>query len=208
MSPLSPRVRAFTLVLAVLGAVGLSMAPATGHRQEQGPRPGLASDDQLLRARLVVDPRAARSVGPLHLAWPADGLRTGWFGEVRAGHLHPGVDIDGDTGDAVWAAGPGRVAWAGDAPAGYGGYGTMVDVDHGNNVHTLYAHLSRLDVATGELVEAGTLLGAMGTSGNVTGSHLHFEVRVNGTPVDPEDWLPVRIVSMVPDVPTYRPRVA
>jgi murein DD-endopeptidase MepM/ murein hydrolase activator NlpD len=150
----------------------------------------------------VVDPRAARGAEPLRLSWPADGLRTGWFGEVRAHHLHPGVDIDGETGDPVWAAGPGTVAWAGPAPTGYGGYGTIVDVDHGDNVHTLYAHLSRLDVVTGQVVETGTHVGAMGTSGSVTGSHLHFEVRVNGTPVDPEDWLPVRTVPQVVVEPT------
>jgi murein DD-endopeptidase MepM/ murein hydrolase activator NlpD len=207
--PLLPlRVRAFVLMLAALGGLGLSMAPATGHGFEQGPRPGLTPDDQVVAARLMVVPRASRSVEPLRLAWPADGLKTGWFGEVRAHHLHPGVDVDGNTGDPVWASGPGTVAWAGPAPTGYGGYGTIVDVDHGDNIHTLYAHLSRLNVVTGQVVDTGTLVGAIGTTGSVTGSHLHFEVRVNGTPVDPEDWLPVRTVSLPPDVANHHPHVA
>jgi murein DD-endopeptidase MepM/ murein hydrolase activator NlpD len=191
MTDLSVRFRAFALAFAVIAALGLSMAPAVGHRDEIGPRPGgpLATD-AIDAARLVIP--VSRAVDPVRLAWPADGLRTGWFGEVRAGHLHPGTDIDGETGDAVWSAGRGTVIWSGPAPAGYSGYGTMVEIDHGQGVHTLYAHLSRLDVVTGQYVQQGDAVGAIGTTGNVTGSHLHFEVRVGGTPVDPEDWLPPR----------------
>jgi murein DD-endopeptidase MepM/ murein hydrolase activator NlpD len=200
MSGLSPRFRAFPLLVVTLAGLGLSIAPAAGHRIEVGPRAGgpLAADE-LDRSHFIVD-AASRSTGPVQLTWPADGLKTGWFGEVRAGHLHPGMDIDGETGDPVTAAGPGTVAFAGPAPVGYSGYGTIVDIDHGQGIHTLYAHLSRIDVVTGQVVAAGRLLGAIGTSGNVTGSHLHFEVRVGGNPVDPEDWLPPR-----PAVPATQP---
>jgi murein DD-endopeptidase MepM/ murein hydrolase activator NlpD len=82
--------------------------------------------------------------------------------------------------------------WAGPAPTGYGGYGTLVDIDHGTGIHTLYAHLSSLAVQAGQDVTSGALVGAIGTTGSVTGSHLHFEVRINGVAVDPEGWLPPR----------------
>jgi murein DD-endopeptidase MepM/ murein hydrolase activator NlpD len=189
MRTLCTRLSLLALGLASFAATTITMAPAVGHGREAGPTLAAASLPD--RARLVVE-RPSRSAGPLHLVWPADGLKTGWFGERRAGHSHPGVDVDGETSDAVWAAGPGRVVWAGPAPACYGGYGTLVDIDHGGGVHTLYAHLSALAVQAGQEVDSGTPVGAMGTTGSVTGSHLHFEVRVNNVAVDPETWLPPR----------------
>lgn len=133
---------------------------------------------------------AARSTTtPGSLVRPAQGARTGWFGERRRSHRHVGIDFDGDTGDPVVSAGSGTVTHAGQAPDGYGGYGRMVLVDHGDGVTTLYAHLSRVAVTVGTKVQAGQYLGAIGTTGAVTGSHLHFEVRVGGRPVDPADWL-------------------
>jgi murein DD-endopeptidase MepM/ murein hydrolase activator NlpD len=204
MSGLSLRFRAFALVTIALASFAstLGLAPAAGHRSEVGPRPGgpLALD-LLDRDHLVIE--ASRNTEPVHLTWPADGLKTGWFGEARGGHSHPGVDVDGETGDTIWAAGRGVVVAAGPAPSGYSGYGTIVEIDHGQGIKTLYAHLSRTDVAVGDLVDTSTVIGAMGTSGNVTGSHLHFEVRVGDKPVDPEDWLPPR-----PNRPTTSRRPA
>ncbi|MFP5371322.1 MAG: murein hydrolase activator EnvC family protein, partial [Actinomycetes bacterium] len=104
---------------------------------------------------------------------------------------HPGMDIDGDTGDAVVAAAAGRVVHAGPAPAGYSGYGTVVILDHGA-LTTIYAHLSKVAVAAGEDVVPGQHIGAIGTTGSVTGSHLHFELRRGGVAVDPKGWLPGR----------------
>lgn len=135
---------------------------------------------------------ASRSAERPSLRWPAAGALSGWFGEGRGRRGHVGLDIDGDTGDPILAAGSGVVEWAGWAPAGYSGYGKMVLVGHGGGVQTLYAHLSRIAVEPDAVVEPGDVLGAMGTTGNVTGSHLHFEVRVGGAPVNPRDWLPAR----------------
>jgi murein DD-endopeptidase MepM/ murein hydrolase activator NlpD len=202
MSGLSLRFRAFALVVVALTSYGFSrsLAPAAGHRSELGPRPGGPfALDALDRDRLMIG--VSRDVEPVHLIWPANGLKTGWFGEPRSGHRHPGVDVDGDTGDPIWSAGRGVVISAGPAPSGYGGYGTMVEIDHGQGVTTLYAHLSRIVVAVGDFLQPGDPVGAMGTTGNVTGSHLHFEVRVGGQAVDPEDWLPPR-----PNRPTTGPR--
>ena len=120
---------------------------------------------------------------------PADGARTGWWGERRRSHRHTGIDFDGETGDPIFAAGSGTVVHAGRAPDGYAGYGIMVMIDHGNGVETLYAHLSRLGVHVGEVVAPGDRIALMGTTGNVTGSHLHFEVRVGGRAVNPANWI-------------------
>jgi murein DD-endopeptidase MepM/ murein hydrolase activator NlpD len=132
----------------------------------------------------------ARDVARARFVRPASGPATGWWGERRRGHVHTGIDINGETGDRVVAAAFGTVSHAGPAPKGYSGYGNLVIVDHAG-YQTAYAHLSRIDVAVGQIVDPGTLVGAIGTSGSVTGSHLHFEVRINGKPVDPKTVIPV-----------------
>ena len=90
------------------------------------------------------------------------------------------------------AAGAGTVTMAGLAPGGFSGYGTIVAIDHGGGLMTFYAHLSKVTVVLGQPVQSGQLIGAIGTTGYVTGSHLHFEVRLAGKPVDPMPWLPPR----------------
>ncbi len=121
---------------------------------------------------------------------PVIGPVLGQFHERRPGHLHTGIDIDGETGDPVRAAFAGTVLVAGRAPSGYGGYGTIVAIGHPSGLTTLYAHLSRVSVAVGRQVAAGDVVGAMGCTGSCTGSHLHFEVRIGNVPVDPQRYLP------------------
>jgi murein DD-endopeptidase MepM/ murein hydrolase activator NlpD len=121
---------------------------------------------------------------------PAAGPVLGQFHERRPGHLHTGIDIDGETGDTVRAAFAGTVLIAGRAPNGYSGYGTIVVIGHPSGLTTLYAHLSRVSVAVGRQVAPGDVVGAMGCTGSCTGSHLHFEVRIGNVPVDPERYLP------------------
>jgi murein DD-endopeptidase MepM/ murein hydrolase activator NlpD len=135
---------------------------------------------------------ATRSADRPSFVWPSHARMSGWFGERRGRRGHVGMDLDGETGDPIVAAGAGVVEWVGQAPDGYSGYGQMVLIRHSNNMQTLYAHLSRTYIAHGAIVEAGDYIGAMGTTGHVTGSHLHFEVRLNGAPVNPRDWLPGR----------------
>ncbi len=120
---------------------------------------------------------------------PARGALTGEFGEGRRSHRHAGIDFDGNTGDPIFAAGAGTVTHAGAAPSGYSGYGQMVLIDHGNGISTLYAHLSRVRVRVGTVLQPGDDVGAIGMTGNVTGSHLHFELRVGGRPVNPAAWI-------------------
>lgn len=98
-----------------------------------------------------------------------------------AARMHTGVDLAGSYGDSVGAAMSGRVVWA----SARSGYGNLVVLDHGNGIATYYAHLSAFAVAVGESVEAGQLVGYVGTTGRSTGPHLHYEVRVNGHPIEP-----------------------
>lgn len=139
--------------------------------------------------RTAPPPVARSTTAPGSFIRPAPGARTGWFGERRRSHLHPGIDFDGETGDPVVASGSGTVAYAGTAPSGYSGYGQMVLIEHGHGITTLYAHLSRIVVRAGTAVDAGDRVGAIGTTGSVTGSHLHFELRLGGRPVDPAGWI-------------------
>jgi murein DD-endopeptidase MepM/ murein hydrolase activator NlpD len=104
----------------------------------------------------------------------------------RWGRLHAGTDFDGNTGDPIGASRGGVVI-----SSGYqGGYGNLVLIDHGGGVVTAYAHQSQLLVVRGQRVERGERIGLVGSTGRSTGSHLHFEVRVNGGAVDPRRFLP------------------
>ena len=99
--------------------------------------------------------------------------------------LHPGVDLVQAYGATIKATGAGRVVHAGPM----GGYGNMVEIDHGNGLATRYGHMSEILVEEGEEVEAGAALGRIGSTGRSTGPHLHYEVRVDGEPVDPTRFL-------------------
>lgn len=122
--------------------------------------------------------------------WPLIGPITQRFGESLTQYgFHQGLDIDGDTGDPVRAARGGTVTVAGRwDDCG----GLQVHVDHGDGSESWYRHLSRIDVVVGQKVAAGALLGAVGSTGCSTGSHLHFAIRDHGTFVDPERYLPER----------------
>jgi murein DD-endopeptidase MepM/ murein hydrolase activator NlpD len=95
--------------------------------------------------------------------------------------MHTGIDLPSLEGTVVKATMPGRVAFAGWA----GGFGNMIELNHGGGIVTRYAHLSRLLVVPGQGVEAGALIGRVGSTGRSTGSHLHYELRIAGRPVDP-----------------------
>ncbi|HVS84394.1 MAG TPA: M23 family metallopeptidase [Gaiellaceae bacterium] len=119
----------------------------------------------------------------LVLAWPAQGVITTPF--IPYGpRRHDGIDIGSLRSLAVTAALGGRVLHVG-YTSGFEGYGNIVDVEVAPGVEVLYAHLAAMNVRIGEQVHTGQLLGTAGCTGICYGTHLHFEVRVNGTPVDP-----------------------
>lgn len=111
----------------------------------------------------------------------------GYFGADRGDHTHAGVDFSMPLGTPIKAADGGRVEFAGRTDPD--GYGTLIIVDHGNGLKTYYGHASRINVKTGQKVSQGQIIGGVGEEGRSTGPHLHFEVRRNGTPVDPMPYL-------------------
>jgi len=137
--------------------------------------------------------------------WPVQGIVTSSFGSrldpfKGEGAFHTGIDIATNQGDAVRAPADGVVLKAGLGT----GYGREVVVDHGHGVETLYAHLSGFAVITGQDVHRGDILGYVGSSGHSTGPHLHYEVRIHDTPVNPSKYLPgapSRQLASTPSIP-------
>ena len=101
------------------------------------------------------------------------------------GAFHAGLDFAAPYGAPIYAAASGRVSFAGIKQ----GYGNCIEVDHGNGLVTRYAHMSRFVAAIGRQVDAGDMIGAIGSTGRSTGPHLHFEVHINGRPVNPRPFL-------------------
>ena len=156
--------------LAAIDAVSSSIAGVLGARQA-----GQVPVDAV-PGMLRIPLRGARLTSPF-------GLRVHpIYGTVR---LHTGLDLAAPLGTPVKAAADAVVVSA----AAHGGYGLAVVLDHGGALATLYGHLSRLDVQPGDVVRRGDRIGLVGSTGASTGPHLHFEVRVSGSPVDPTPYL-------------------
>ncbi len=114
------------------------------------------------------------------------GYLSSYFGEVRAKSVHKGIDIAKNLGESVNASLDGKVI-----SAGYnnGGYGNLIVIEHPNNMKTYYAHLNEIYVNVGDIVKKDDIIGAVGSTGNSTGPHLHFELRVDNKPVDPIKYI-------------------
>ena len=145
-----------------------------------------AERDSAAEPEAESDSGEEQQAGFAPLTWPANGPVTSPYGYRRhpiAGvdRLHAGIDIGAASGSPIVAAASGEVVYAG----WYGGYGLAVVINHGDGYATLYAHQSSIAVTTGQQVGRGVVIGAVGTTGYSTGPHLHFEVRINGNPVDP-----------------------
>lgn len=120
------------------------------------------------------------------------GERTDPFGAEAEGEFHRGIDIAAPTGTAIHASGDGVVM-----SAGWGtGYGREVVLNHGHGITTLYAHMSSIAVIPGETVSRGQVIGYVGTSGHSTGAHLHYEVRIRNTPVNPHRYMRETMAQM------------
>ncbi len=123
-------------------------------------------------------------------AYPVYGTTTSPFGMRKSPfgygtEFHPGMDISVPTGTPVKAAGKGRVTYAG----WLSGYGKVVIIDHGYGIQSVYGHNSEILVKVGQSVKRGDIIAKSGNTGRSTGPHVHFEVRVNGNPVDPMKYL-------------------
>ncbi len=134
--------------------------------------------------------RVLRTAAAAPSIWPVDGRLLGGFGSRTdpfsgEGEFHKGVDISGSVGTPIRVTGDGIVVKV----EMENGFGRLIVVDHGGGLQTYYAHLSRFGVQVGQDVRRGEIIGAVGTSGRVTAPHLHYEVRLAGTPMNPMKYL-------------------
>jgi murein DD-endopeptidase MepM/ murein hydrolase activator NlpD len=145
----------------------------------------LAAEDAGIRGQLAAAQGATDTVPSSQgLIWPVSGPVTSPFG-YRWGRLHAGIDIGVGYGTPIHAAASGTVVLAGWT----GGYGNYTCIDHGGGLATCYAHQSSYAVSSGAQVSQGQVIGYVGNTGHSFGAHLHFEVRINGSPVDPLGYL-------------------
>lgn len=176
--------RTGVLTLAAVGALTLAVAPK--HRapvddpQVSAPAapPVLAQAEPagpVMRTMSFVEPVSGRAINSLF------GMRR--LGGEPGARMHKGVDIAAPMGTPVLAAAEARVFRIGSDP---GGYGNFVELTHPNGMTSFYAHLSRIDVASGDVVPSGYRIGLVGSTGYSTGPHLHFEIRRDGAQLNPQ----------------------
>ena len=136
-------------------------------------------------ARLLDVPVVRPAAVAIPTILPVSGAITSNFGAWRSGHRHTGIDIAAPRGTKIKAAWDGIVIYSGKLSD----YGLLVKIDHGNGLHSLYAHNDRNLVKRGQRVKKGEAIATVGNSGRTSGYHLHFEVRRNGKPVNPLNYI-------------------
>lgn len=166
--------------------------------------PAASTTDELERLAAVVDTesqslrtleryigKAGNVLGAVPSRWPVRGPVNSEFGRRTSPWLddsvevHSGLDIGAPRGTAVIAPAPGTVVYAG----GHSEYGVTLVIDHGNEIKTLYGHLTRVGVALDQKVERGQVVAFTGNTGRSSGPHLHYEIQVKGQPVNPRSYL-------------------
>jgi murein DD-endopeptidase MepM/ murein hydrolase activator NlpD len=160
---------------------------------------GVVTSKEVISSQVTKQPVTERLGIGTYVSEPADGSTPDGSGmfiwPVAGGYIsdpfmsdrhHKGMDIAADTGTSIFAAAYGVVIYAGWDP---GGYGNTVRIDHGNGYVTVYAHQSEIIAKVGDQVKKGDLIGRVGSTGDSTGSHCHFEVRINGIVYNPEDYI-------------------
>jgi murein DD-endopeptidase MepM/ murein hydrolase activator NlpD len=196
----------------VHAALPAADVPSAATLQERLARLSLASQRRLsdsrgltrlalrvLNLRRVAESARARMIAALPSIKPVDGTISAGFGwRVNPWpEFHQGLDLAADYGTPVHAAADGVVGTAG----WDGGFGIKVDVNHQNGYHTWYAHLSRVAVTPGQRVRKGDVIAYVGATGEATGPHLHYQVMLGGTPIDPAPFLngvPARVLATLP----------
>lgn len=172
---------------AVAGSPAIATKETTGAIIEGG-TPRAAID-------LHAPDAGLRESGNVPSLWPINGKLTDGFGERdnpfggTSSEFHEGQDIAAPKGTPIAVTADGTVIFAG----WMRGYGQVVAVSHGDNIATRYGHLSEIEVSVGQTLRRGEQLGCVGSTGRSTGSHLHYEVRVDDRPVNPLEYLPARV---------------
>ena len=130
---------------------------------------------------------ATGNIAGMALAIPVNGSVSSRFGSRSSSRstIHTGLDISAPTGTGIRAVANGTVTYAGFR----GTYGYLVIIDHGNGIESYYAHCNQLYVGVGQVVDSNTTIAGVGSTGNSTGPHLHLELRVNGSPVNPQSYI-------------------
>ncbi len=155
---------------------------------------GMETDREILEEKVIKNPKEQilvkgtkdppPKIGTGTFSTPTRGSLTSRFG-MRKGRHHDGIDIGAPIGTPVKASDGGKVIYVGT----YSTYGKLIKIDHGGNLQSWYGHLSSYSVKVGDKVYKGQVIGAVGNTGRSTGPHLHFEIRKNGTPVNPYNYL-------------------
>jgi murein DD-endopeptidase MepM/ murein hydrolase activator NlpD len=175
----------------------MTYSPRTGNESVE--RPTLTNDIVIISrapeaspARRLNTSKAGATPSNVPSIWPVFGplrsgvgMRSNPFGGSSI-EYHKGQDIAAPTGTPVNATADGVIVIAGWVK----GYGNGIYIDHGNGISTRYGHLSRIDVVVGQIIKQGQHLGLVGSTGRSTGPHLHYEVRINGQPTNPLNYLP------------------
>jgi murein DD-endopeptidase MepM/ murein hydrolase activator NlpD len=173
---------------AVLSRVRATRADLEGHLHTlEGRQAQIEARLRATQSGVTPGPAGPIRRGSGNFIWPVNGPIVSPFG-MRWGRLHAGIDIAVPNGTPIRAAAAGTVAFT-QPESSSGGYGNYTCVQHGGGISTCYAHQSSFSVSAGQTVSQGQVIGATGCTGHCLGPHLHFEVRVNGAPVDPLGYL-------------------
>ncbi len=187
---------------APVRGTGVGGGTATRHLENTGPRLSILDElDQLtavvteegdsLRTLERFIGKAGKVLASLPSRWPVRGPVNSDFGgrsspwSSSSSEFHSGLDIGATRGTAVFAPAPGTVVFAGQ----HAEYGVTLVIDHGNDIKTLYGHLTKVTVAQDQKVQRGQPVGLTGNTGRSSGPHLHYEIQVKGQPVNPRSYL-------------------
>jgi murein DD-endopeptidase MepM/ murein hydrolase activator NlpD len=177
---------------ALMVAAVAHQTPSTDNLTKELDRLSREMNDRSKSFQELIDQlEAKRSVlASTPTIWPVKGWLTAGFGYRRSPftglrQMHEGVDISNTVGTPVIAPANGLVSYAGPL----GGFGNVISIDHGHKISTFYAHLHRQRVSQGERVRRGDVIAFVGTTGRATGPHLHYEIQVNGSAVDPSKYV-------------------
>ena len=167
----------------------IKLAKVEEYKKEKAEKEkAIAKQKMLAKARTSVPTSGVSgNIQGMNLVIPVNGTVTSRFGSVSSvrSSAHTGLDISASKGTGIRPIANGTVIFA----SYKGSYGNLIIIDHGNGVQSYYAHCNAIYVSAGQSVSTGTVIGAVGSTGNSTGSHLHLEMRINGAPINPQSYL-------------------